>query len=211
MTLAPRLLALSWIALLAITGCHRQDTAATRPATKAAGADNSTFVLVAYYTRTGNTKQMADAVAEGARRIEGVAVDTKAIAEVTVANLERADGLVLGGPTHYANIPGPMKTILDKWASKHHVDFEDKVGGAFATGGDLTGGKEHVIVSLLLYMLNNRMVVVGPISKQGVGGWGAMGAGADTGPGDDGLSEDELEGARRLGERVAEVSRRRAE
>jgi multimeric flavodoxin WrbA len=88
------------------------------------------------------------------------------------------------------------------------VDFTDKIGGAFATAGGQVGGQGHVVVSLLLYMLNNRMVVAGPLYRNEVTGsiWGEPGAAAITGPLDPGVSEGELDGARRLGERVARLT-----
>jgi multimeric flavodoxin WrbA len=45
-----------------------------------------------------------------------------------------------------------MKVIIDDWSWKMKVDFTDKVGGAFSTGGGQVGGKEHVVTSLLLFM-----------------------------------------------------------
>ena len=132
------------------------------------------------------------------------------IEDVSKPDLEAADGLVLGSPTYFANIPGEMKTLLDNWNWKWKVDFTDKVGGAFATAGGQLGGQEHVVVSLLLFMLNNRMVIAGPLYRNDRTGsiWGEAGAAAITGPLDPGIGEGELEGARRLGERVAQTARR---
>ena len=103
-----------------------------------------------------------------------------------------------------------MKLAIDDWIWKLKVDFTDKVGGAFATGGGQTGGKEHVVISLLLFMLNNRMIVAGPLYEDDEGEdiWGEVGASAMTGPLDRGVGPHELDAARRLGERVAEVSRK---
>ena len=162
-------------------------------------------VLVGYYSLSGNTKKMAAAVAEGANRVKGVTVLKKPVADITKSDLDSAQGLILGCPTHFANIPGKMKTIIDHWAWKLRVNLTNKIGGAFSTGGNFTGGKEHVVISLLLYMLNNRMIIVGPIYKQGDGGWGEIGASAATGVGDGGISEVELADARKLGERVGRV------
>ena len=81
----------------------------------------------------------------------------------------------------------------------------EKIGGAFATGGGQTGGKEHVIISLLLAMLNNGMIVVGPVYEQGDVRFGAFGASAVKGPAGKTISEFELGDARLLGERVAIV------
>lgn len=167
-------------------------------------------VLVAYYTLKGSTGKMAAAVAEGAKSVPGVAVQLKKVEEVTKEDLLSADGLVLGCPTYFANIPGKMKLLIDDWNWKWKVDFTDKVGGAFATSGGPTGGKEHVVTSLLLFMINNRMVVAGPLyeDEQGEDKWGEIGASAATGPLDPGLSEAELLTARRLGQRIAQLAKK---
>ena len=206
------LLNLSIVALVGLAPACQQHPAAvaartspTEVAVTPPISNGKHTVLVAYYSRSGNTEKMAKAVEEGAGEVEGVSVVLKPIADVTKADLDAAHGVVLGSATHFANIPTDMKAAIDQWAWKDRVNFTDKVGGAFSTGGNLTGGKEHVVISLLLYMLNNRMMVVGPICKEGDGGWGEIGASATTGGDDPGLSEAELTGARRLGRRVAQV------
>ena len=177
-------------------------------ASKAASPDKAVRVLVAYYTRSGNTEQMARGVLEGARHVGGVVPMCKKVEEVTQADLEAADGIILGCPTYFANIPGPMKMIIDDWNWKLGVDFTDKVGGAFTTAGGQTGGQGHVVTSLLLFMLNNRMIVAGPLYRNETTGsiWGEPGASAITGPLDTGVSDKELDGARRLGERIAQLA-----
>ena len=175
---------------------------APRPKT---GNGASPRVLVAYYSLTGNTEKMARGVAEGIRRVPGVTAVVKKVDEVTKQDLEAADGIILGSPTYYANIPGKMKVVIDDWSWKMKVDFTDKIGGAFSTGGGQVGGKEHVVTSLLLFMLSNRMIVAGPLYQNEKTGsvWGEPGSSAMTGPLDPGVSEQELDSARRLGERIA--------
>ncbi len=101
-----------------------------------------------------------------------------------------------------------MKAVIDDWSWKMKVDFTDKVGGAFATGGGQAGGKEHVVTSLLLFMLSNRMIVAGPLYQNEKTGsvWGEPGAAAMTGPLDPGVGGGELDSARRLGQRIAQVT-----
>ena len=167
-------------------------------------------VLVAYHTLTGNTERLAYAVAEGAKRVPGVKVLLKRVGQVTPRELEAAHAIILGCPTHFANITAEMKAAIDCWNWKWKVDLTDKIGGAFATGGGQMGGKEHVVVALLLFCINNRMIVAGPLYEDETGEdkWGELGAGAMTGPIDPGLSEAELDSGRRLGERIARVARR---
>jgi NAD(P)H dehydrogenase (quinone) len=167
-------------------------------------------ILVAYDSLTGNTEKMAQGVVEGVKRVPDAVVTLKKVAEVSKADLETADGLVLGCPAYYGNIPGRMKLVIDDWSWKLKVDFTDKVGGAFTTGGGQVGGKEFTLVSLLMFMLNNRMVVAGPLYRNDKTGsvWAEAGAAAMTGPLDPGISPAELDSAQRLGERVALLAAR---
>lgn len=165
-------------------------------------------MLVAYYSLTGNTEAMAEGVADGVRKVPGVSVVLKKVGEVTKEDLETADGIVLGCPSYYGTIPGSMKAVIDDWSWKMKVDFTDKAGGAFSTGGGQSGGKEFVLVSMMMFMLNNRMVVAGPLYRNDKTGsvWAEVGSSAITGPQDSGVSEAELDGARRLGDRIARLA-----
>jgi len=96
---------------------------------------NLVRVLVAYDSLTGNTEKMAEGVVAGAKKVPGVVVVLKPVDKVTKEDLETADGIILGCPTYYGTIPGRMKVVIDDWSWKLKVDFTDKVGGAFATGG----------------------------------------------------------------------------
>ncbi len=167
-------------------------------------------VLVAYYSHHGNTEKFAQDVAKGARQVPGTAVTIKKVEDVTKEDLQAADAIALGSPTYFANIPGKMKVVIDDWNWKWKVDFTDKVGGAFSTGGGQTAGKEFVVVSLLLFMINNRMIVAGPLYQDAEGEdiWGEAGASAMTGPLDPGVSEKELDAARRLGHRLATLGKK---
>ena len=170
----------------------------------------SARILVVYYSRTGNTEKMAHAVIEGAKRVPGVVTKLKKASEASKEDLDLADGIILGCPTYFANLPGEVKTVMDNWNWKMKVDFTDKVGGAFTTAGGQVGGQGNVVVSLLLFMLNNRMIVAGPLYHNEVSGsiWGESGAAAITGPPDPGVGDKELDGARRLGERIARVTKK---
>jgi len=206
-----RLFKVLLVILATSMGCgnERASESARRDAGPPSGdRTGAPHVLVGYYSRTGHTKKMADAVAEGVRSVAGVTLALKPVAEITREDLEQADGLVLGAPTYYANVPGEMMTVIANWPWKMKVDFTNCVGGAFATGGEPTGGQEHVVLSLLRFMLNNRMIVVGPLHETQTARFGAMGATAVTGPSDRGVSDHEQENARKLGNRVATITQR---
>lgn len=163
--------------------------------------DKKARVLVVYFSATGHTEKMARGVAEGVQQVAGVEVLLRTVDNVTKEEVESAAGLILGSPVYYANMAAPMKQFIDNWYSQKIILF-DKVGGAFATGGGLTAGRETTVNSLLLAMLNNGMIVVGPLYES----WGTFGSSARTAPPDEGVNEEEMDDARRLGERIARVA-----
>jgi NAD(P)H dehydrogenase (quinone) len=180
------------------------------PAAAEAPAGPAVRVLVVYYSLHGNTEKFAQGVAEGVKRVPGAVAEVKRVEAATKEDLQAADAIALGCPTYFGNIPGKMKVVIDDWNWKWKVDFTDKVGGAFSTGAGQVGGKEFVVVSLLMFMLNNRMVVAGPLyqDEEGEDIWAEAGAAAMTGPLDPGVSEKELDAARRLGERLARLAKK---
>jgi hypothetical protein len=58
-------------------------------------------------------------------------------------------------------------------------------------------------------MIHNRMVVAGPLYQDAEGDdiWAESGASAITGPIDPGVGRADLDGARRLGERIARLAK----
>jgi|SRR5688500_15270154 NAD(P)H dehydrogenase (quinone) len=164
----------------------------------------SITVLVAYHSMGGHTEKMAQGVLEGARGVPGTKVLLKRVGQVTADELFSADALVVGSPVYWANMAGEVKTFFDNWQFKFGVfpDFKmrNKIGAAFATGGQISSGKELTMLTILAAMLGNQMIVVS--------GGGAFGASATTEGDSPGVDEKELASARELGQRVAEVTMR---
>lgn len=178
-------------------------------ASEAPSSTNPTVrVLVVYYSLTGNTEQMAQGVVTGINRVPKAIASLKKVEDIAKQDLEAADAIILGCPTYFGDVPGKMKSLMDDWNWTLKVDFTDKVGGAFATGGGQVGGKEHTVISLLIFMLQNRMIVAGTLYENPTTGsvWGEVGAAAMTGPLDPGVGEQELDSAHRLGERIARLA-----
>jgi len=116
-------------------------------------------VLVVYYSRSGNTKKMAEEVAQGAADA-GAEVALKAVQEASVDDLADADGVILGSPTYYGHSSGPMRTFLDK-SIKYHGRLSGKVGGAFASSANIGGGNETTVLDLLHALLIHGMIIEG--------------------------------------------------
>ena len=169
---------------------------------RAADSPLAINVLVAYHSLSGHTERMAEAVAEGARSGPQTHVVLKRVGKVTAEELFAADAIVLGSPVYWSNMAGEVKTFIDDWQFKFGVfpefKLKNKVGAAFATGGQISSGKELTMLSILAAMLGNQMIVVS--------GGGAFGASATTEGDSPGIDAQELTGARELGRRVADVA-----
>ncbi len=151
-------------------------------------------ILVLYYSKTGNTEKMAQAVEEGVKGAGGEAVISKVKDIQDPGDLVNYDGIIVGSPTYYGILAAPMKDLLDK-SIKVHGKLEGKAGGAFASCGIEGGGSESTVLSLLQALLVHGMVVPG-FSKTGHYGPVATGE-----PDERALSE-----CRQLGERVASLA-----
>ena len=153
-------------------------------------------VLVVYYSRTGHTKAMAEAVGEGAAEIEDVEVEVESVEDTTPDDLLGPDGLVFGSPVYYGTMGAPLKELFDKSVC-HHQKLAGKVGAAFTSSGAPHGGNETTIMSILQACLIHGMIVQG---RAGTDHYGAVALGAP----DDKAIDD----CRDLGRRVAELTLR---
>ena len=91
-----------------------------------------TKALIVYATRSGSTKKIAEAIAEGLR-IEGG--DTNVVNATQIKkepDLAGYDAYIFGSATYHGDMMQGMKTMLFQ-AEK--VDLEGKVGGSFGAFG----------------------------------------------------------------------------
>lgn len=115
--------------------------------------------LVLYYSRSGNTKTMAKAIADAMEKA-GVPTKCKSVTETKVDELVAADVIVVGSPTYYGRAAAPIATLFDESVSKHGK-LDGKVGAAFASSANIGGGNETTICEILHMMLIHGMIVQG--------------------------------------------------
>ncbi|MFQ5441234.1 MAG: NAD(P)H:quinone oxidoreductase [Thermodesulfobacteriota bacterium] len=143
-------------------------------------------IHIVFYSLYGHVYQMAEAVAEGARSIDGAQVKIsqvpetlpeeviekmhaveakKQFANIPVAKVEdlaAADGIIFGTPTRFGNMCAQMRAFLDAtgqlWLKGALVG---KVGSVFASTATQHGGQESTILSFHTTLLHHGMVIVG--------------------------------------------------
>ena len=194
-----------------------------------------TKVLVLYYSSYGHIEAMAEAVAEGARSVEGTVVDVKRVPELvpdevaaaahikvdqaapiaTPDELANYDAIIFGTPTRFGNMAAQMRNFLDQTGSLWFANaLVGKVGSVFCSTASQHGGQETTITSFHTTLLHHGMVIVGlPYTFKGNSEMGEISGGtpygATTLAGNDGSrmpSENELAGARFQGNHVAQIA-----
>jgi NAD(P)H dehydrogenase (quinone) len=123
-------------------------------------AQTNPRVLIVYYSQTGNTREMAEAVANGARTVAGVEVKLQTTAETTFPDLMAADAIIVGSPVYNANAAPEVMNFINSWPF-NGAPFKDKIGAAFVTGGGVSAGEELVQLNILHSMMIFGMLVVG--------------------------------------------------
>jgi NAD(P)H dehydrogenase (quinone) len=155
-------------------------------------------VLVLYYSRSGNTRSLAEAVSQGVASVEGVSCLLRSTEEVTQNDFLESDAIIAGSPVYFGVMAADLKRVFDDFVGLRKK-MENKVGAAFTTGGDPSGGKETTMLSIIQAMLINGMIIVGdPMSAGGHYGVACVGS-PDAGA---------RQNAQKLGARVADLVKR---
>jgi NAD(P)H dehydrogenase (quinone) len=115
--------------------------------------------LVIYYSRSGNTRQMAEAISESMNN-EGVATKCKSVSDTSVDDLMSADAIVVGSPTYYGHMAAPVAQLFDDSVSKHGK-LDGKIGAAFSSSANIGGGNETTILNIIHTLLIHGLVVQG--------------------------------------------------
>lgn len=155
-------------------------------------------ILVCYHSKTGNTKKMAEAVAEGVLEGGGKPFLTRP-GEFEIAQLLDYHGYIVGSPTYYGQMAAPIKEMFDT-SVVLHGRLAGRVGAAFSSSSNIGGGNETTCLNIVHMMMVHGLLVLG--SPQG-DHYGPVSVGAPT--------ERVFSQCRLLGNRVAKFARRLAE
>lgn len=115
--------------------------------------------IVIYYSRSGNTEQMAEIIAK-AMGGAGLKTDCKSVDKVKAVDLLGYDAIVMGSPTYYGHMAGPIKQLFDDTVT-NHGKLNGKVGAAFSSSANVGGGNETTIMGIIEAMLISGMVIQG--------------------------------------------------
>ena len=151
-------------------------------------------IHVVFYSMYGHIYRLAEAVAAGARQVEGADVNLFQVAELVPEEalaqsgarearaafahvpiikpdqLAEADAILFGTPTRFGNMCAEMRNFLDQtgglWVRGGLIG---KVGSVFASTASQHGGQETTITSFHTTLLHHGMIIVGvPYAEAGL-------------------------------------------
>lgn len=195
------------------------------------------YVLILYYSRNGQTAELASQIGRGVARVTGIEAKLRSVpvvspdTEVSLpqvpdagapyaskSDLASCAGLAIGSPTRFGNMAAPLKHFLDTtgdlWLSGALVG---KPAGAFTSTGSLHGGQETTLLTMMMPLLHHGMVLCGlPYTDQNLSETAT--GGTPYGPshwagtaGQQPLSKHEKALCQLFGERLAKLALRLAE
>lgn len=192
-------------------------------------AEQSPYILILYYSRNGQTAEMATQIGRGVARVTGIDARIRTVPPVSPAteaslppvpdsgapyaskaDLAECSGLAIGSPTRFGNMAAPLKHFLDTtgdlWLSG---TLSGKPAGAFTSTGSLHGGQESTLLTMMIPLLHHGMVLCGlPYTEKALGetetGGTPYGPSHWAGTGEQlAISEHEKSLCQALGERLA--------
>nr|WP_297403675.1 NAD(P)H:quinone oxidoreductase [uncultured Marinobacter sp.] len=149
------------------------------------------YVLIVYYSRNGQTAELATQISRGVARVSGIEARIRSVPPVAAettqalppvpeagapyaskAELAQCSALAIGSPTRFGNMAAPLKHFLDStgdlWLSGA---LEGKPAGAFTSTGSLHGGQEATLLTMMVPLLHHGMVLCGlPYSDKNLSG-----------------------------------------
>lgn len=190
------------------------------------------YILILYYSRTGSVAQLAQYIARGVERVEGIEARLRTVPPVSstceavdksipdqgapyavLDDLRHCLGLALGSPTRFGNMAAPLKYFLDNTSSLWLTgDLVNKPACVFSSSASMHGGQETTLLSMMLPLLHQGMMILGlPYTESAlndtVSGGTPYGVTHVSGVANEkSLSQDEINLAKNLGERLARTA-----
>jgi len=138
-------------------------------------------ILILYYSPGGTTAEMANIIARGVEEIDGMRARIRTVPDVspvseqaeaaipengplyaTVDDLVECDGLILGCPTHFGNMPAAMKHFVDNTSALWMGGkLAGKPAAVFSASTSMHGGQESTLLTMMLPLLHHGMLIVG--------------------------------------------------
>ncbi|MFE7927567.1 flavodoxin family protein [Streptomyces sp. NPDC057456] len=128
------------------------------------------LISVAYHSRGGNTRRLAEAVEAGSAE-QGARthlVDVEQITDKDWAILARSDGIFFGSPTHIGGPSAGFVAFAEQTSRfQPSAAWADKLAAGFTTSAAMEGGKLGALQFMLALATQHGMLWVGQALRAG--------------------------------------------
>ena len=179
-------------------------------------------VSIVYFSGSGSTTKLANAVAEGAGAVTGTKANLIALAgndikqgryenETVLAQLDASDAIIFGSPTYMGGPAAQFKAFADATGGRwYNGKWRDKLAAGFTISGSPSGDKQVTLQYLSTLAMQHGMIWAGlgelPMQPNGInrlGGYAGVMAQAGQGSPENALGAEDKATGERLGRRVA--------
>lgn len=131
-------------------------------------------IAIVYFSATGHTEQLAHAVADGVKSVQGCEANLFRIVGTDIVEgrwsnpeivegLNQADAIVFGTPTYMGGYAAQFKAFIDACGSIwFRQGWKDKIGAGFSHSQGLSGDKLNTLIGLVINGMQHGMLWVGP-------------------------------------------------
>ncbi len=113
-------------------------------------------VSIIYFSKTGNTKEMANVIAEGIKKVSDFEVGIFDLDNIYDDFLLDSKAVIFGTPTYMANTCWQLKRWFDE-GNKYNL--EGKIGAVFSTAHYAQGGGDIALLTLINHLMVKGMLV----------------------------------------------------
>ncbi len=121
----------------------------------------SSPIAIPYFTGSGHTRRLAEAVAEGVGKAH--LIDIEAMSEGDWQPLDAAPAILFGTPTYMGSSAARFDQFLedasDRWADQL---WADRLAGGFTVATYPSGDKLNTLMRLAIYATQMGMLWIGP-------------------------------------------------
>ncbi len=169
-------------------------------------------IHIIYHSDRGHIERLAESIARGVDTVGGCSSRIVPVEQASESHVTSCQGLILGCPTYMGNVSAPMKKFMDETIGSiwRKGGIPGVVGSAFTSSGSLHGDKEFTLLALQITMFQLGMTLVSlpplVIPENKNLGYSHGIATSVLGRQPSMIPSEDLEVARQLGIRVAEVA-----
>ncbi|WP_373547618.1 flavodoxin family protein [Chamaesiphon sp.] len=147
-----------------------------------------TKIAIVYFSGTGHTHLMAEAIAVGAHQVADTSAELIPILGEQIVNgrwkddeifakLQAADAIVFGSPTYMGGVAAQFKAFVDAASSIWFAQgWKDKIAGGFTHSSSLSGDKQGTLLYLSINAAQHSMIWVGAGQMPGQDGMNRLGS-----------------------------------